>query len=108
MFKSNIKNISRRETKSEGKKSFLQNIKLLYESRETAIKLFNDYFSISSETKCKTIHEKGIQSLLGCGGNVSDHSHHKILSPKQMLQWLPMALAHVKAGNKSDNFKMKS
>ena len=35
--------------------------------------------------------------------NVSDHSNPKILSPKQMLQRLPMALAQVKAGNTSEN-----
>ena len=27
----------------------------------------------------------------------------KILTPKQMLQWLPIALAQVKAGNNSEN-----
>ena len=27
----------------------------------------------------------------------------KILTPKQMLQWLPIALAQVKVGNKSQN-----
>ena len=27
----------------------------------------------------------------------------KILTPKQMLQWLPVALAQVKAGNNSEN-----
>ena len=34
---------------------------------------------------------------------VSDHSNIKILSPKQMLQKLPIALAQVKAGNTSEN-----
>ena len=28
---------------------------------------------------------------------------HKILTPKQMLQWLPIALAQLKAGNTSEN-----
>ena len=36
----------------------LKKIKLLYESREAVIKLFNDYSSIVSEVKYKTIHEK--------------------------------------------------
>ena len=27
----------------------------------------------------------------------------KILTPKQMLQWLPIALTQVKAGNNSEN-----
>ena len=32
-----------------------------------------------------------------------DHSKLKILSPKQMLQRLPIALAQVKAGNNSES-----
>ena len=35
--------------------------------------------------------------------NVSDHSNLKISRSKQMLQILPIALAQVKAGNKSEN-----
>ena len=34
---------------------------------------------------------------------ISDHSKLKILTPKQMLQRLPIALAQVKAGNNSEN-----
>ena len=63
---------------------------MLYESREAVIKSFNDYYSmiiIVSEAKYKSIHGKGL----------------KILSPKQMLQRLPIALAQVKAGNTSEN-----
>ena len=33
----------------------------------------------------------------------SDHSNIKILSPKQKLQRLPIALAHIKAGRTSEN-----
>ena len=33
----------------------------------------------------------------------SDHKRIKILSPNQMLQRLPIALAQVKAGNTSEN-----
>ena len=40
-----------------------------------------------SEAKYKTIHGKGI----------------KILTPKQMLQRLPIVFAQVKAGNGSEN-----
>ena len=36
----------------------LENIKLLYKSRETVIELFNDYTAIVSEAKYKTIYEK--------------------------------------------------
>ena len=35
---------------------------------------------------------------------VSDHSNFKILTPKQMLHRLLIALAQVKAGNISENF----
>ena len=34
--------------------------------------------------------------------NVSDHSDLKILTPKQMLQRLPIALTQVKASNSSE------
>ena len=36
-------------------------------------------------------------------GKVSNHSNLKKLSPKQILQRLPIALAQVKAGNTSEN-----
>ena len=61
----------------------LKSIKLLQESPEA--KLFNDYSLIASETKYKTIHGKGIPSMLArvvCVATVSDHSNLKILSPK--------------------------
>ena len=65
----------------------LKNIKLLYESLEAVIKLFNNYSSIASEAKYKAKHGKGL----------------KILSHKQMLQRLPIAPGQVKAGNTSEN-----
>ena len=34
---------------------------------------------------------------------VSDHFNLKILTPKQILQRLPISLAQVKAGNASEN-----
>ena len=39
---------------------------------------------------------------------VSDRKHIKILSPKQMLQRLPIAPAQVKAGNTTKTYQMKS
>ena len=39
---------------------------------------------------------------------VSDHSDLKTLSPMQMLQRLPIALAQVRSGNTSENFLIKS
>ena len=88
VFKSNLNEISRGRHKSEEKKRAFGNTKLLYESREAVIKLFNDYSSIASEAKYKSIHGEGL----------------KILTPKQMRQRLPIALAQVKAGNTCENF----
>ena len=45
VFKSNLNEISSGRYKSEEQKSALENIKLLYESREAVNKLFNDYSS---------------------------------------------------------------
>ena len=60
---------------------------MLSESQEAVIKLFNEYFSIVSEAKHKSIHEEGLKTLI----------------PKHMLQRLPLGLAQVKAGNTSEN-----
>ena len=49
--------------------------------------MFDDYSRIVSEAKCKTKYGEGL----------------KILTPKQMLQILPIALAQVKAGSTSEN-----
>ena len=62
---------------------------MLYKARNKAIKFFDEYSSMVSEAKNKAKNEgKGL----------------KILTPKQLLQRLPIALAQVKAGNnmKSD------
>ena len=54
----------------------------------------------------KTIHRKGIPSMLPRVARVLkifNHSNLKILSPKEMLQKLSIALAQVKADNTSEN-----
>ena len=43
---------------------------------------------------------KGLRSILG---KVSNHEGLKILTPKQMLQILPLALVQVEASNTSKN-----
>ena len=77
--------------------SVIQNVKNLYDSRQKVIDLFNDYAKIRSEaiyeTKQETKQDKTKQ----------DETRLKILTPKQMLQRLPIALAQVKAGNNSEN-----
>ena len=72
---------------SEEQKNTLYNIEMHYKARDNAIKFFDDYFSMIPEAK----HEatKGIWL--------------QILTPKQMLQRLSIALAKVKAGNNSEN-----
>ena len=60
---------------------------MLYKARNEAIKLYDDYSSMMSEAKLKATKETGL----------------KILTPEQILQGLPIALAQVKAGNNSDN-----
>ena len=54
IFKITLNEISKGRFKSEEQKSALENIKLLYESWQSAIKLFNEYYSIESEAKYKT------------------------------------------------------
>ena len=51
--------------------------------------LFDDYSRIVSEAKYKSEYGEGL----------------KILTPKQMLQRLPIALAEVRAGNTSENLR---
>ena len=60
---------------------------MLYKARNEAITFFDDYSLMVSEAKNKTTKGTGL----------------KILTPKQMLQRLPIALAQVKAGNNSEN-----
>ena len=77
---------------------------MLYKSQEAVIKLFNNYSSIVSEAKYKTIHGKQIPNMSArvARGKVFGNSNLKILSPKKMLQRLPIALAQVKPGNTSE------
>ena len=61
---------------------------MLYNARNKAIKLFDDYYSVVAEVKNKATKGTGL----------------KILTPKQLFQRLPIALAQVKAGSNSENF----
>ena len=63
---------------------------MLYKARNEAIKFYDDYFSMIFESKTKPI-----KAIKGKG--------IKILTSKQMLQRLPIALAQVKAGNNSES-----
>ena len=62
-----------------------------YKARNEAIKSYNDYSLMMSEGKSKAKQNKTKGTGL------------KILTPKQMLQRLPIALAQVRAGSNSEN-----
>ena len=55
------------------------------------------FFSLQS-TK-----DSGNIGISDCVSEVSGGSHLKVLSPKDMLQRFPIALARVRAGNTSEN-----
>ena len=65
----------------------MYNVEILFKARNRVIKFFDDYFSKASEAKLKATK-----------GTVL-----KILTLKQMLERLLIALAQVKAGNNSEN-----
>ena len=60
---------------------------MLYTARNDTIKFYDDYSLMMAEAKTKATKGTGL----------------KILTPKQMLQRLPIALAQVKAGNNSES-----
>ena len=98
-FKSNLVEITEGNPKHKSKDQLdvIKNAKNLYDSRQKVINLFNDYAKIRSEaiyeTKQETKQDKTKQDETGL----------KILTPKQMLQRLPIALAQIKAGNNSES-----
>ena len=77
--------------KSNNQLYVIENVKNLYNSRQKIIDLLNDNAKIRSEPIYKSNQNK------------TEGKGLKILSPKQLLQRLPIALAHVKAGNKSES-----
>ena len=60
---------------------------MLCKARSEAIKFYDEYSLMISEGKTKAINGTGL----------------KILTPKQMLQILPIALAQVEGGNNSES-----
>ena len=84
-FKSSLGEIKRGNNKKRSKEQ-----KIALYNRNEAIKFFDDYYLMVSEAKTKA-------------KNKTTGSGLKILTPKQMLQGLPIVLAQVKAGNTSEN-----
>ena len=72
--------------KSKNQKNTFYNIERLHKAKSEVIKFYDDYSLMMSEAKTKATKGTGL----------------KILTPKQMLQRLPIALARVKAGNDSE------
>ena len=77
--------------KKQQKEDVLKNSYNFFEGRERVLNTFGSkIFPIKIE-------------CTGFSDKVSDHFNLKLLTPKQMLQRLPIALAQVKAGNTSEN-----
>ena len=83
----NIK-IGKKTTKQKG---VINNITRFYLSREEVINFFRDYVEMLSDANYNAKQ------------NETKGKGLKILTPKQMIQRLPIALAQVKAGNNSEN-----
>ena len=79
------------DLKSDKQLYTIKNVKNLYDSRQKFFDLFNNYSKIRSKTLYKSKQ------------NETEGKGLKILTPKQMLQRLPIALAQVKAVNNSEN-----
>ena len=86
-FKSELNKIVKESKTSEDQKSAISITKTLYKSRGKVIGLFDNYSRIVSEAIYKAKHGEGL----------------KILTPEQILQRLPIALAQLKAGSTSEN-----
>ena len=86
-FRKNAK--SRSQEKKQEKEIVLKNLYNFFEGREKILDAFESKIFL---TKSK-----------GAGILNPNQSELKILTPKQMLQRLPIALAQVKAGNNSES-----
>ena len=89
-FKSNLGQIKKEKNNSKERKNATYNIEMLYKTRNEFLKFYDDYSLITSEAKNKSKNKTSGKGL-------------KILTPKQLLQTLPIALAQVKAGNNSES-----
>ena len=69
----------------------IDNLNKFYNSREEVINFFRDYIEMLPDANCYSKHDETKGKGL------------KILTPKQILQRSPIALAQVKAGNNSES-----
>ena len=77
--------------KLSNKSKTINNLEKFYNSRKEVINLFRDYIEMLSDANYESKHSETKGRRL------------KILTPKQMLQRLPIALAQVKVGNNSES-----
>ena len=77
--------------KTLAQKEVINNLENFCISREEVINFFRDYGKMVLDPSCKSKQNK------------TEGEGFKTLTPKQMLQRLPIALAQVKAGNNSEN-----
>ena len=83
----------RKGNKTQERKKTLANLNILINGRNEAIIFYDDYSSMIFEATKRAAEERKQQEGTGL----------KILTPKQMLQRLPIALAQVIAGNNSES-----
>ena len=110
VFKSNLNKTLTGGYKSEEQKSALKVLNCFTNHKKLSLNLYHDYSSIAYEANYKVIHGKGHPDILARMSRlakVSDHSYLKILTPKQMLQRLAIALKQEKAGNTFENLLNK-
>ena len=69
----------------------INNVEKFYNSRKKLLIFFRDYTEILSDANYDAKQ------------NETERARLKILTPKQMLERLPIALAQVKAGNNSES-----
>ena len=79
------------DRKTLEQKEVITNLQNFYNSREEVFNFFRDYTKMMFDSNYKA--KQDVTKVTGL----------KILTPKQMLQRLPIALAQVKAGNNSEN-----
>ena len=81
-----IKRVQKKHLVKESREA-RTNIQNLYDVRKAAIDFFDECTSRASDARCHAKKGTGL----------------KILTPKQILQRLPIALAQIKAGNNSES-----
>ena len=91
-FNKYLKNV-RKGGKNQEQQKILANLNMLFNGRNVVMKFIEDYSSMILAARKKAAEE--IKEQYGTG--------LKILTPKQMLQRLPIAVAQVKAGNNSES-----